>query len=340
MVQPITLFTGQWADLSLNEVAGLASGWGYDGLEIACSAEHLDVWRAAEEPNYLAERQEILKRNGLQTWAISNHLTGQAVCDNPIDFRHAGIVRPRVWGDGEQEGVRQRAAEEMKLTAIAARKLGVDTVVGFTGSSIWQYVAMFPPVSQSVIDQGYEDFAKRWNPIMDVFDSEGVRFALEVHPSEIAYDYYTTKLALEAIDNRKAFGLNWDPSHMIWQDIDPANFILDFADRIYHVDCKDTRVFRNDGRRGRMGSHLSWADPQRGWSFVSTGRGDVDWEMSFRALRKIGYNGPISVEWEDAGMDRLHGAAEAVGFIKSLLWKSPERSFDAAFSVDSAAEEN
>ncbi len=340
MVQPITLFTGQWADLSLNEVAGLASGWGYDGLEIACSAEHLDVWRAAEEPNYLAERQEILKRNGLQTWAISNHLTGQAVCDNPIDFRHAGIVRPRVWGDGEQEGVRKRAAEEMKLTAIAARKLGVDTVVGFTGSSIWQYVAMFPPVSQSVIDQGYEDFAKRWNPIMDVFDSEGVRFALEVHPSEIAYDYYTTKLALEAIDNRKAFGLNWDPSHMIWQDIDPANFILDFADRIYHVDCKDTRVFRNDGRRGRMGSHLSWADPQRGWSFVSTGRGDVDWEMSFRALRKIGYNGPISVEWEDAGMDRLHGAAEAVGFIKSLLWKSPERSFDAAFSVDSAAEEN
>jgi sugar phosphate isomerase/epimerase len=340
MVQPITLFTGQWADLSLNEVAGLASGWGYDGLEIACSAEHLDVWRAAEEPNYLAERQEILKRNGLQTWAISNHLTGQAVCDNPIDFRHAGIVRPRVWGDGEQEGVRQRAAEEMKLTAIAARKLGVDTVVGFTGSSIWQYVAMFPPVSQSVIDQGYEDFAKRWNPIMDVFDSEGVRFALEVHPSEIAYDYYTTKLALEAIDNRKAFGLNWDPSHMIWQDIDPANFILDFADRIYHVDCKDTRVFRNDGRRGRMGSHLSWANPQRGWSFVSTGRGDVDWEMSFRALRTIGYNGPISVEWEDAGMDRLHGAAEAVGFIKSLLWKSPERSFDAAFSVDSAAEEN
>ncbi|MFM1972940.1 MAG: hypothetical protein RLZZ345_24 [Actinomycetota bacterium] len=340
MNQPITLFTGQWADLTLDEVAGLASSWGYDGLEIACSAEHLDVWRVAEDPGYLKQRQEVLKRHSLQTWAISNHLTGQAVCDNPIDFRHRGIVRPAVWGDGDQEGVRQRAAEEMKLTAIAARKLGVDTVVGFTGSSIWQYVAMFPPVPQSVIDQGYEDFAKRWNPIMDVFDSEGVRFALEVHPSEIAYDYHTTRIALDAIDNRKAFGLNWDPSHMIWQDIDPVNFILDFKDRIYHVDCKDTRVFRNDGRRGRMGSHLNWADPRRGWSFVSTGRGDVDWESSFRALRTIGYNGPISVEWEDAGMDRLHGAAEAVGFIKSLMWKSPERSFDEAFSVDSAASED
>lgn len=334
MTQPVTLFTGQWADLPLAEVASLASKFGYDGLEIACSAEHLDVWRAAAEPSYLQERREVLDRNELSVWAISNHLTGQAVCDNPIDFRHKGILRPYVWGDGDQEGVRERAAEELKLTAIAARALGVDTVVGFTGSSIWQYVAMFPPVSQSVIDQGYEDFARRWNPIMDVFDSEGVRFALEVHPSEIAYDYHTTARTLEAIDHRSAFGLNWDPSHMAWQDIDPVNFILDFADRIYHVDCKDTRIFRNDGRRGRLGSHLSWEDPRRGWSFVSTGRGDIDWEGSFRALRTIGYTGPISVEWEDAGMDRLHGAAEAVTFIRSLMWKSPENSFDAAFSVD------
>ncbi len=334
MTQPVTLFTGQWADLPLSEVASLASIFGYDGLEIACSAEHLDVWRAAAEPKYLEERRQILDRSVLGVWAISNHLTGQAVCDNPIDFRHKGILRSKVWGDGDSEGVRQRAAEELKLTAIAARALGVDTVVGFTGSSIWQYVAMFPPVSQSVIDQGYEDFAERWNPIMDVFDAEGVRFALEVHPSEIAYDYYTTARTLEAIDHRPAFGLNWDPSHMAWQDIDPVNFIHDFADRIYHVDCKDTRIFRNDGRRGRLGSHLSWEDPRRGWSFVSTGRGDIDWEGSFRALRTIGYTGPISVEWEDAGMDRLHGAAEAVTFIKSLMWDSPENSFDAAFSVD------
>jgi sugar phosphate isomerase/epimerase len=333
--QPITLFTGQWVDIPLDEVARHAASWGYDGLEIACSGEHLDVWRASEDDGYLDERKGILDKHGLGSWAISNHLTGQAVCDNPIDFRHRAILRSKVWQDGNQEGVRQRAAEEMKLTAVVARKLGVDTVIGFTGSSIWQYVAMFPPVSQDVIDAGYEDFANRWNPIMDVFDSEGVRFALEVHPSEIAYDYYTTKLALEAIDNREAFGLNWDPSHMVWQDIDPVNFILDFADRVYHVDCKDTSLYRNDGRRGRLGSHLSWDDPRRGWSFVSTGRGNVDWEASFRALRKIGYRGPISVEWEDAGMDRLHGAAEAVKFLRGLLWESPDKSFDSAFSVDS-----
>ena len=329
---PVTLFTGQWADLPFEEVARLAASWGYDGLEIACSGDHLDLVRADEDPAYLRSRLEVLDRYGLKVWAISNHLAGQAVCDDPIDFRHQAIVRDYVWGDGEAEGVRQRAADDMKRAARVARVLGVDTVVGFTGSKIWPYVAMFPPVPAAVIDEGYEDFAKRWNPILDVFDGEGVRFAHEVHPSEIAYDYWTTVRALEAIDHREAFGLNWDPSHLLWQGIDTIGFITDFADRIYHVDCKDTRLRPPTGRSGILGSHLAWGDPRRGWDFVSTGHGDMHWEDAFRALASIGYSGPISIEWEDAGMDRLHGAAEAVGRIRELLWKRPETSFDAAFS--------
>lgn len=329
---PVTLYTGQWADLPFEQVAKYAHEFGYDGLEISTSGDHIDLLRAEEDPNYLKERLAILDKYELKVYAISNHLGGQAICDSPIDFRHQAIVRPYIWGDGEAEGVRQRAAEEMKRAARVARKLGVDTVVGFTGSSIWQYVAMFPPVPASVIDGGYEDFAKRWNPILDVFDSEGVRFAHEVHPGEIAYDYYTSVKTLEAVDNRPAFGFNWDPSHMMWQGIDPVSFIVDFPERIYHVDCKDTKIKRNNGRMGVMGSHLPWGDPRRGWDFVSTGHGDVPWEESFRALKSIGYQGPISVEWEDAGMDRLHGAKEACGFVKSLLWKLPEASFDAAFS--------
>ena len=329
---PVTLFTGQWADLPFEEVARLAASWGYDGLEIACSGDHLNLVRAEEDPSYLRSRLEILDRHGLRVWAISNHLAGQAVCDDPIDFRHQAIVRDYVWGDGEAEGVRQRAADDMKRAARVARGLGVDTVVGFTGSKIWPYVAMFPPVPAAVIDEGYEDFAKRWNPILDVFDGEGVRFAHEVHPSEIAYDYWTTVRALEAIDHREAFGLNWDPSHLLWQGIDTIGFITDFADRIYHVDCKDTRLRPPTGRSGILGSHLAWGDPRRGWDFVSTGHGDMHWEDAFRALASIGYSGPVSIEWEDAGMDRLHGAAEAVGRIRELLWKRPETSFDAAFS--------
>jgi sugar phosphate isomerase/epimerase len=328
----VTLFTGQWADLPLDEVARLAAEWGYDGLELAASGDHLDLRRADEDDSYLQSRLDLLDRHGLKVFAISNHLAGQAVCDDPIDFRHQAILRDYIWGDGEAEAVRRRAADDMKRSARVARKLGVDTVVGFTGSSIWPYVAMFPPVPPEVIDAGYQDFADRWNPILDVFDGEGVRFAHEVHPSEIAYDYWTSVRALEAIGHREAFGFNWDPSHMAWQGVDTVSFITDFADRIYHVDCKDTRIRPASGRSGILGSHLPWGDPRRGWDFVSTGHGDIPWEDAFRALASIGYSGPISVEWEDAGMDRLHGGAEAVNYVKSLLWKLPETSFDAAFS--------
>lgn len=331
MSRPVTLFTGQWADLPFAEVVRLASEWGFDGLEIACSGDHLDVWQAAEDDAYLAEKKQLLADHNLSVYAISNHLTGQAVCDDPIDARHQGLLSARTWGDGDPEGVRQRAAEELKATARAASRLGAKVVTGFTGSKIWPYVAMFPPVGEDVIEAGFADFVERWTPILDVFEAEGVTFALEVHPGEIAYDYWSAERTLDAIGRREVFGLNWDPSHMNWQDIDPASFLVDFADRIYHVHCKDSKKNLN-GRNGRMGSHLPWGDPRRGWDFVSAGRGDVDWERCFRTINKIGYPGPISVEWEDAGMDRLVGAPQALRFVRDNLFDPPTAAFDSAFS--------
>ncbi len=332
MPRPITLFTGQWADLPFEEMCRLASGWGYDGLEIACWGDHFEVDKALSDDSYVAGRREILAKHNLQVFAISNHLVGQAVCDFPIDERHRSILPADVWGDGEPEGVRRRAAERMKDTARAAARLGVDTVVGFTGSSVWYALAMFPPTPDSMVAAGYQDFADRWNPILDVFDEVGVRFAHEVHPSEIAYDYWTTVRSLEAIWHRPAFGLNFDPSHFVWQDLDPLAFLYDFRDRIYHVDCKDVKKQLN-GRNTRLGSHLPWADPRRGWDFVSTGHGDVPWEGCFRMLNAIGYQGPISIEWEDAGMDRLVGAPDALAFIRKMATiEPPSAAFDAAFS--------
>ena len=332
MPRPIALLTAQWADLPFTTVCELASKWGYDGLEIACWGDHFDIHRAVNEPGYVEDRKEILASYNLKAWALANHLVGQAVCDNPIDERHQAILPERLWGDGEAEGVRQRAAEEMKDAARAAAKMGIPTVVGFTGSSIWHTVAMFPPVPAEMIDRGYQDFADRWNPILDVFDEEGVRFAHEVHPSEIAYDYWTTKRSLEAIGHRPAFGLNFDPSHFMWQDLDPVGFLWDFQDRIYHVHLKESRK-QLDGRNGRLGSHLPWADPRRGWDFVSTGHGDVPWESIFRMLNFIGYEHSMSVEWEDAGMDRLTGGPEALEFVRKLTQIEPaEKAFDAAFS--------
>jgi sugar phosphate isomerase/epimerase len=331
MTRPFTLFTGQWADLPLEEVCALARDWGFDGLELACWGDHFEVDRAITEDGYLEGRHALLEKYGLRCWAVSNHLVGQAVCDHPIDERHRAILPARIWGDGEPEGVRRRAAAEMADTARAAAAFGVNTVVGFTGSSIWHTVAMFPPVPPSMVERGFSDFAERWNPVLDVFDDMGVRFALEVHPSEIAYDFWTARRALDAVGNRPAFGLNFDPSHFVWQDLDPVAFLDTFQDRIYHVDCKEARK-RLDGRNGRLGSHLPWGDPHRGWDFVSVGHGDVPWEDVFRMLNAIRYDGPVSVEWEDAGMDRLQGAPESLAYLRRLAFEPPARSFDAAFT--------
>ena len=202
MTRPITLFTGQWADLPLTVMAEKAAAWGYDGLELACWGDHFEVDRALAEDDYCDNLRAKLAGYGLNCWAISHHLVGQAVCDHPIDERHRRILPERVWGDGRPEGVRQRAAEEMKNTARAAARFGVKTVIGFTGSSIWITLAGFPPVPPEMIEAGYQDFADRWGPIIDVFDEVGVRFAHEVHPSEIAYDYWTTRRALDAMGNR------------------------------------------------------------------------------------------------------------------------------------------
>ncbi|MPY51419.1 sugar phosphate isomerase/epimerase family protein [Streptomyces acidicola] len=333
MPRPVTLFTGQWADLPFEEVCRHASQWGYDGLEIACSGDHLDVARALAEPDCLPAKRKLLREHGLAVHAISQHLVGQAVCDHPIDERHRAILPERIWGDGAAEGVRQRAAAELKDTARVAAALGAGVVTGFTGSSIWHTVAMFPPVPAEVIERGYRDFAERFHPILDVFDAEGVRFAHEVHPSEIAYDYWTTQRTLDAIEHRPAFGLNFDPSHFVWQDLDYLGFAADFADRIYHVDFKDAKKNLN-GRNGRLGSHLPWADPRRGWDFVSVGHGDIDFEGCVRVLNAIGYEGPLSVEWEDAGMDRFVGAPDALARVRALTAiEPPDAAFDAAFST-------
>ncbi len=330
MARPVTLFTGQWADLPLEDLARKCGGWGFDGLELACWGDHFEVDRALAEDGYVEGRWEILRRNGLNCWAISNHLVGQAVCD-PIDGRHRATLPPDVWGDGDPEGVRTRAAEKMKDTARAAAKLGVTQVNGFSGSAIWHLLYSFPPNDPAEIERGYEDFAERWGPIIDVFDAEGVRFGLEVHPTEIAYDFVTTRKALDAIGNREGFGINFDPSHFAHQFLDSAAFIEEFAGRIYHFHIKDSRK-RLDGRRSILGSHLDFGEADRGWDFVSPGHGDVDLEGCVRALNRIGYAGPLSIEWEDSGMDREYGAQDALAFARRTDFAPSTQAFDAAFA--------
>lgn len=332
MARPVTLFTGQWADLSLEDLAKKVSAWGYDGLELACWGDHFEVDRALAEDGYVQSRWDILNKYNLKCFAISTHLVGQCVCDDPIDNRHKSILPARLWGDGSPEGVRQRAAEELKNTARAAKKFGVGVVNGFTGSSVWAKLYFFPPTSQADIEVGYKDFADRWLPILEVFKQEDVKYALEVHPTEIAYDIITSERALKAIDYHPNFGFNFDPSHFIHQLFDPVEFINEFPDRIFHVHVKDSRV-QLTGRNSILSSHLDFGDHRRGWDFVSPGRGDVKWDRIIRALNRIGYQGPLSIEWEDSGMDREWGAPEALKMVRSQDFTASQAAFDAAFAA-------
>lgn len=331
MPRPVTLFTGQWADLPLETLCAKARSFGYDGLELACWGDHFDVRRAVSEPGYCEGRKEILARHGLRVFAISNHLVGQAVCDR-IDERHRSIVPEHVWGDGDPEGVRRRAAEDMMNAARAASRMGVGVVNGFTGSSIWHLLYAFPPPSPGMIEAGFADFAARWRPILDEFQRLGVRFALEVHPTEIAFDIASSARAVEAVGHHPAFGFNFDPSHLGYQGVDYAGFIRRFADRIFHVHMKDAWWSPTPTEAGVFGGHTDFGDHRRFWDFRSLGRGRIDFESVMRALNGIGYDGPLSVEWEDSGMDREHGATEAAAFVKRVDFPPSNVQFDAAFS--------
>ena len=329
MARTVTLFTGQWADLPLETLCKKAKEFGYDGVELACWGDHFEIDKALSDDSYCQKKRDLLDRHELKLFAISNHLVGQAVLDN-IDQRHQSILPDYVWGDGDPDGVTKRAIEEMKNTARAAQKLGVSVVNGFTGSSIWHLIYDFPPTPPEMIDAGFELLAERWNPILDVFQECGIKFALEVHPTEIAFDIYSAERALQALGHREEFGFNFDPSHLIWQGVDPVEFLRAFPDRIYHVHMKDASVTLN-GRTGILSSHLPWGDNRRGWDFRSVGRGGVRFEEIIRELNVIGYDGPLSVEWDDIGMDREHGAAEAAQFCKNVDFEPSGHRFDAAF---------
>ena len=321
MGRPIILYSGGWADTPLAEFAPRVAEWGYQGLELCCWGDHFEVQRAAGEDDYCPSKLALLNRLDLGVPVLSDHRVSQAVCD-PIEARHRFLLPDYVWGDGSPEGVRQRAAEEMMATVRAAQKLGVAVLSGFTGSPIWSDVVGYPAPTQQIVDDALRDFVKAWNPILDVCPECGLRFAFEVHPGQIAFDLYSAERVLDALGGREEFGFTFDPSHFHWQGIDPVEFVRRFGDRIYHVHIKDAVVTLN-GRTGLLNSYLPYGDPRRGWDFRSPGRGGIDWEAVIRALNEVGYEGPLAVEWKDAGMNRETGVAEACQFVKRLDFEPP-----------------
>lgn len=324
----VTLCTCQWADLPFDELCELAAKMGYDGLEIACWGNGLDLDKAYEDASYVEYIQDTLKKYHLQCHALATHIIGQCVGDAP-DVRLNNFA-PAELANRPAE-IREWAIRTMKKAPTVARKLGVNVITGFTGSSIWRYLYSFPQTTEQMVEDGFNEIVSLWTPILDEFKKNGVRFALEVHPGEIAFDYYSTKKLLGKFVSCEEFGLNFDPSHLLWQGIKPHLFLSDFIDRVYHVHMKDAAVTL-DGRSGLLGSHIDFGDLRRGWNFRSLGHGDVNFEEIIRVLNAGGYEGPLSVEWEDSGMDRIDGATEACAFVKKIDFKASDFKFDDAIT--------
>jgi sugar phosphate isomerase/epimerase len=324
MSRPVTLFTGQWADLPFDEICRKAKSFGYEGLEIACWGDHMEPEKGASDSGYIQKKKDTLKQNGLGCWALGAHLAGQCVGDK-WDERLDAFAPDKL--AGQPDKIREWGIEEMKNVAKTAAAMGCGVVTGFMGSPIWKYWYSFPPTPEDMIEKGFQKIRELWDPILDEFKKNSVKFALEVHPTEIAFDLYTAERLLKTFDYREELGFNFDPSHLLWQGMEPHLFIREFAERIYHVHMKDAEVTL-DGKAGILGSHLTFGDQRRGWNFRSIGHGGVNFEEIIRELNAAGYTGPLSVEWEDNGMQREFGAKESAEFVKKMNFMPSDIAFD------------
>ena len=311
-------------------MARKASEFGYDGLELACWGDHFEVDKALSDDGYCAAKRDLLEKYDLQLFAISNHLVGQAVLDT-IDERHKSILPEYVWGDGKPEGVNQRAAEEMKNTARAAQKLGVTRRQRLHRLEHLAPGLLFPAGAAEDDRRRLRAAGRAVEPDSRRVRECGVKFALEVHPTEIAFDIYSAQRALEALDRREEFGFNFDPSHLLWQGVDPVEFIR-VLPRPHLSRAHEGRDRDAQRPHGHPGQPLALRRSAPRLGFPQPGRGGVDFEEIIRALNQAGYAGPLSVEWEDSGMDREHGASEACEFVQRLDFTPSNVQFDAAFA--------
>ncbi|MDG6899637.1 MAG: sugar phosphate isomerase/epimerase [Nitrososphaerota archaeon] len=308
------VLTVMYDELPLEKVAKRVSELGYEAIELVAwkGGRHLDIDAVVDRGDLRVKR--LAEKYGLTISALSNHMEGQLVLGP-----HDASTDP-IYKGAPSEKVKYGIAR-MKKTAEAAKQLDVPVVCGFVGCPNWSAWYNFPPAYEKEYDGYFKLFAERWGEIMDKYHSEGVKFAHEVHPQEVAYNIETSELALKAIGKRKEFGFNFDPSHFVWQLIDPVQFIKKFGDRIYHSHAKDAELVEESLRAEGVIPHGAWMRPNRGFRFRVPGWGQVPWRRVFTAFAEVGYDYVMSYEHEDPVMSREDGLEKAMSFLKPLLIK-------------------
>jgi len=312
----VGIMTVLYNEQKLEKVLQYVSKLGYEAVEIAAwkGSNHIDIERILS--GGATEYKKIIEKYGLTISALSNHLEGQLVL-GPHD------ESTDIWFKGTPEEKVKYGTKRMKQTAEAAAALDVPVVNGFIGAQNWGAWYVFPPTYEEIFEKGFKLFAERWGEILDFFAAQGVKFAHEVHPQEQAYNIETTEKALKAVGGRKEFGFNFDPSHFVWQGIDPVVFIKKFGDRIYHCHAKDAELVKENLALAGNISTGDWRRPGRGFRFRVVGWGSVEWKRIITALVEVGYDYVLSYEHEDPVMSREDGCEKCIQFLKPLIIKAP-----------------
>lgn len=310
---------------SLENITKWAADLGYKGVQIpSFDARLFDLDKAADSQTYCDEVKGICTDAGVEITELSTHLQGQLVAVNPAyDLAFDGFAPPELRG---KPAARQDwAVGQMKKAAVAARNLGLDTTVSFTGSLAFPYLYPWPQRPSGLIGEAFAELAQRWIPILDVYEDQGVDIGFEIHPGEDVFDGATYEMFLEATGGHERARINYDPSHFLLQQMDYLAFIDLYHDRIGAFHVKDAE-FNPTGRQGVYSGYQPWIN--RAARFRSLGDGQVDFATIFSKLAQYGYDSWAVLEWECCLKSPEQGAAEGAPFIADHIIQVTEKTFD------------
>lgn len=324
------IFLAQFAgdEAPFNTLEGItrwAASLGYKGVQVPTFDRRLfDLDRAAESKDYCDEVKGVCTAAGVEITELSTHLQGQLVAVHPAyDAQFDAFAPAELHGKPRE---RQKwAVEQVKKAAVASRNFGLDVSVSFTGSLAFPYLYPWPQRPPGLIDEAFAELAKRWKPILDAYDEQGVDLAFEVHPGEDVFDGATFELFLDRLKGHRRCTINYDPSHFVLQCLDYLGFIDLYHERIKAFHVKDAE-FNPDGRQGVYSGYQPWVN--RAGRFRSLGDGQVDFTAIFSKLAAYGYDSWAVLEWECCLKSAEQGAAEGAPFIASHIIQVTEKAFD------------
>lgn len=329
-IQGPAVFLAQFADDrppfdTLDGLAGWAAAKGFAGLQLPTwDRRVIDLDRAAESQTYVDEIKGRLAEHGLVVTELASHLQGQLVAMHPAFDLTADSFAPAAVHRNPK--ARQAwAVDQLLAAAKASRRFGLEQHVTFSGTLLWPYLYPYPQWPDGLVAEGFAELARRWRPILDAFDAEGVDVCYELHPTEDLHDGLTFEMFLERVDDHARCNINYDPSHFVLQCLDYLAFIDHYHARIKAFHVKDAE-FRPNGKTGVYGGFQPWV--KRAGRFRSPGDGQVDFKAIFAKLSGYDFDGWAVLEWECCLKNSEDGAAEGARFIKEHIIRVSERAFD------------